>query len=114
MLQQMTDSQRAAKLARKKRQKWWRHHILLAYAVTSSAFLTIYLGLAFVDRHVAGWLITIGISPSEVNLLIGTVSCVLGIWGMRSSRELGTVWIVIFAWCLLSGVLALGKAFAFF
>jgi len=35
----MTDSFRAAKLVRKKRQKWWSHHIPLAYAVLTSSFL---------------------------------------------------------------------------
>ncbi len=110
----MTDSFRAAKLARKKRQKWWSHHIPLAYAVLISVFLAIYVSFAFVDRHVTSWLTTLGVSPSGMNLVLGTVSCGLGIWGIRSRRDFGTVWVVIFAWCLLSGIVALAKAFSFF
>jgi hypothetical protein len=110
----MTDSFRAAKLVRKKQQKWWSHHIPLAYAVLTSLFLLVYLSVAFVDRHVTGWLTTLGVSPSGVNLLIGTVSCCLGIWGIRSRRGLGTAWVVIFAWCLLSGIVTLAKALSFF
>ena len=111
---EMTDSFSAAKLARKRRQKWWSHHIPLAYAFLISLFLVIYLGFAFVDRHITRWLTTLGISPSGVNLLLGTVSCGLGIWGIRSRQGLGTGWVVIFAWCLLSGILTLAKAFSFF
>jgi len=70
----MTDSFSAAKLARKKRQKWWGHHIPLAYAVLISLFLAIYFGVAIADRHITGWLTTLGVSPSGVNLLIGTLS----------------------------------------
>src|SRR5215469_6362679 len=109
----MTDSFRAAKLARKRRQKWWSRHIPLAYAVLISLVLAIYLGVGFVNRHMTGWLTTLGVSPSEVNLVIGTVSCGLGIWGIRSKRGLGTGWALIFAWCLLSGIVALAKAFSF-
>ena len=109
-----TDSFRAAKLARKKRQKWWSHHIPLAYAVVSSLFLVFCLSFAFVDRHITGWLIALGISPSGVNLLLGTVSCGLGIWGIRSRQGLGTAWVVIFSWCLLSGIVTLARAFAMF
>ena len=110
----MSDSFRAAKLARKKAQKWWSHHIPLAYAVLISSFIVIYLSVAFVDRHITGWLTTLGVSPSGVNLLIGTVSCGLGIWGIRSRRGLGTAWVVICAWCLLSGIVTLAKALSFF
>lgn len=110
----MMDSFRTAKLARKRRQWWWSHHIVLAYAVLISVFLAIYLGVGFVDRHIAGWLTTLGVRPPEVNLVIGTVSCGLGIWGIRSRQGHGTAWVLIFAWCLLSGIVAVGKAFSFF
>src|SRR5215469_2179700 len=98
----MTDSFRAAKLARKKRQKWWSHHIPLLYAILISLFVVIYVSVTLVDRHINGWLTALGVSPSGVNLLIGTLSCGLGIWGIRSRRGLGPAWIVIFVWCLLS------------
>lgn len=110
----MTDSFRTAKLARKRRQRWWSHHIPLAYAVLISVFLAIYLGVGFVNRHIAGWLTSLGVSPSELNLLIGTVSCGLGIWGIRSRQGLGRAWVLIFVWCLLSGIVTLAKAFSFF
>lgn len=110
----MTDSFRTAKLARKRRQRWWSHHIPLAYAVLISLFLTIYLGVSFVGRHIVGWLTTLGLSSSEVNLVIGIVSCVLGIWGVRSRQGLGMAWALIFAWCLLTGIVTLAKAFSFF
>ena len=110
----MTDSFRTAKLARKRRQNWWSHHVPLAYAFLISVFLLIYLSVAFVDRHVTGWLTNLGVSPSGVSLFIGTVSCCLGIWGIRSRRGLGTAWVVIFAWCLLSGIATLAKALSFF
>lgn len=110
----MTDSFRAAKLVRKKRQRWWGQHIPLAYAVLTSLFLLVYLSVALVDRHVTAWLTMLGVSPSGVNLLIGIVSCCLGVWGIRSRRGLGTAWVVIFAWCLLSGIVTLAKALSFF
>ena len=37
-----------------------------------------------------------------------------GIWGIRSRQGLGTAWVVILAWCLLSGIVTLAKAFSFF
>jgi hypothetical protein len=110
----MTDSFRTAKLARKKRQKWWSHHIPLAYAFLTGLYILIYLSVAFVDRRMTGWLITLGVSPSGMNLIFGTASCGLGIWGIGQRKGLGTGWVVIFVWCLLGGLLMLAKAFALF
>lgn len=109
----MTDSFKTAKLARKRRAKWWSQHIPLAYATLIGFFVVICLGLAFIDRRMPGWLIALGVSPSGVNLLLGTVSCGLGIWGIRARKGYGTGWVVIFVLCLLGGILTLAKAFAF-
>jgi len=69
--------------------------------------------VAFVDRHAPGWLIALGVSPSGVNLILGTVSCGFGIWGIRARRDKGRGWVVLYALCLLGGILTLAKAFAF-
>ena len=73
----------------------------------------IYLGVSFIDRRLPRWLIALGVSPSGVNLLLGTVWCALGIWGIRTGKGYGMGWIVIFVLCLLGGILTLAKAFAF-
>ncbi len=109
----MADSFRAAKLARKKRQKWWSHHIPLAYAFLISLFLGAFLLVAVVDRHITAWLSILGVSPAGVNLLIASISVGLGIWGIRSRRGLGTGWVIFFGWCLLTGIVALARAFSF-
>jgi hypothetical protein len=99
--------------AEEKRQKWWSQHIPLAYAFLTGLFILIYLSVTFVDRRITGWLITLGASPSVVNLILGTASCGLGLWGIGHRQGLGTGWIVMFMWCLLGGILMLAKAFAF-
>ena len=109
----MTDTFRAAKLARKKRTKFWREHIPLAYVTTAALFLLIYLSVAFVSRRIPIWLTALGVSPSGVNLILGTISCGLGAWGIRKGRDLGTVWLIIYTFCLIGGILTLAKAFAF-
>jgi len=109
----MTDSFRTAKLARKKRAKWWSQHIPLAYLTLIGLFVAIYLGVAFIDRRSPRWLIALRVSPSGVNLLLGTVSCGLGIWGIRARKGLGAGWLFIFVLSLLGGILTLAKAFAF-
>jgi hypothetical protein len=109
----MTDSFRTAKLARKRRAKWWGEHPALAYATLTGFFVVIYLGVAFVDRRTPGWLTALGVSPSGVKLILGTVSCGFGIWGIRARSGKGTGWVVLYALCLLGGILTLAKAFAF-
>lgn len=109
----MTDSFRTVKLTRKKRAKWWSQHIPLAYVAVIGVFVLIYLGVAFIDRRLPRWLIALGVSPSGVNLLLGTVSCGLGVWGIRARKGLGGGWLFIFVLCLVGGILTLAKAFAF-
>lgn len=109
----MTDTFRAANLARKKRTQFWRNHIPLAYATLAAFFLLIYLGVTFVSRRMPTWLTALGVSPSGVKLILGTISCGFGVWGIRKRRELNTVWLVIYVLCLFGGLLTIAKAFAF-
>jgi hypothetical protein len=109
----MTDAFTAAKLIRKRRTKWWREHIPLAYAAVISFFVVIYIAVAFIDRNAPRWLRVLGVTPSGVNLLLGTAYCGLGIWGLKDARGIGTVWIVLYVLCLLGGILNLLKAFGF-
>ncbi len=109
----MTDKFTAANLARKKRTRFWREHIPLAYGTMTAVFVTIYLGVAFVSRGIPNWLTTLGFSPSEVNFILGTISCGFGVWGVRRRKELGTLWLVIYVLCLVGGILTIAKAFAF-
>jgi len=77
------------------------------------AFVVIYLGVSFIDRRLPRWLIALGVSPSGVNLLLGTVWCALGIWGIRTGKDYGIGWILMCVLCLLGGILTLAKAFTF-
>ena len=108
----MTNSFKNAKLARKKQTKWWSQHIPLAYATVIGAFVVIYLVVDFVYRRTPGWLTAFGVSRSGVNLLLGTVLCGLGVWGIRTQKANGA-WLILSVLCLLSGILTLAKAFAF-
>ena len=109
----MTDSFRTAKLARKQRVKWWSQHIPLAYVTVIGLFVLIYLSVAFIERRSPRWLISVGVSPSGVNLLLSTVWCGLGISGVRARKDLGAGWLLISVLCLMGGLLTLAKALAF-
>ena len=109
---QCPSSFRTAKLARKQRVKWWREHIALAYATLIFFFAVTYFVVALLSRQLPGWLTALGVSPSGVNLLLGTVWCGLGIWGLRTGTRYGTGWIVLYTLCVLGGMLTLAKAFA--
>jgi predicted membrane-bound mannosyltransferase len=109
----MTDAFRAAKLARKRRTKWWREHDALAGVILLSAFAVVFLCIRFVDLRLPGWLTALGVSPSGVNLFFGTAACALGVWGLRSKGN-GVGLTLVYVLCLLEGVFSLAKAFAFF
>jgi hypothetical protein len=65
-----------------------------------------YVAATLVDRNSEHWLRTIGFRPAEVSLVFGIAYCALGIWGLkRGSKGIG--WSVLYALCLLSGVLSL-------
>jgi cell division protein FtsW (lipid II flippase) len=107
----MADAFRTARLIRKKRTKWWRDHIPLAYAVLIASLVTFYIAAAFVDHSMPRWLRNIGVTPSGLYLLVGTGYCALGIWGLREARARRTWWIVLYVLCLLGGGLNLLRAF---
>jgi hypothetical protein len=100
------------KLARKKRAKWWGDHIVLAYAVLTGIFGFIYVGIHAIDRHLPGWLASLGVTPSGIYLILGTLSCAAGVWGIRTWKQSGLSWLVLYVWCVLSGIVMLGRAFA--
>ena len=60
------------------------------------------------------YLAALGVSPSGVNLLLGTAWWGLGVWGIRSEKGNGAGWILLYVLCLLGGILTLSKAFALF
>src|ERR1700757_4594906 len=101
----MSDSYRTARLAHKQRVKWWREHIALAYATVICFFAVTYLVVAFLSRHLPQWLTTLGVSPSGVNFLVGTVWCGVGAWGLRKGTRFGVGWTLLYALCLLGGAL---------
>jgi protein-S-isoprenylcysteine O-methyltransferase Ste14 len=109
----MTDAFRAAKLARKKRTKWWREHDALAGVILLSAFALLFLCIRFVDLRLPGWLTALGVSPSGVHFLFGTAACALGVWGIRTKGN-GAGLTLVYVLCLLEGVFSLAKAFALF
>ncbi len=108
------DEFHSRKLARKKRTKWWGDHVVLAYVVLTGIFAFIYFAVGAVDRRLPGWLLSIGVTPSVVELIMGTLWCAVGIWGIRKRSEFGFGWLLMYVLCLLSGMLMLGRAFAIF
>jgi len=100
-------------MARKKRTRFWREQVPLAYAVLVGSFVLIYLAVAFTNRRLPGWLAAFGVSPSGVHLLLGTLSCAVGIWGIRVREGKGAGWAALYVLCLLGGVLTLARVFAF-
>lgn len=106
------DEFHSTKLARKKRKQWWGEHIVLAYVVLTGTFVLIYVGMHAIDKHLPSWLGSLGVTPSGVNLIVGTLWFAVGVWGIRTQRESGLGWLVLYVLCLLSGILMLGRAFA--
>jgi hypothetical protein len=107
------DAYRAARLARKARTKFWREHIVLAYAVAAGIPTVSYIGFYMLDREIPQWLKSIGVGPSGVKLVLGTISCGVGVWGIRKMRNYGFVVTFLYVLCFLGGLLALAKAFSF-
>ncbi|MBZ5548437.1 MAG: hypothetical protein LAO22_10870 [Acidobacteriia bacterium] len=105
----MTDEFLAANRARKKRAKWWREHIVLAYAVAIGIVMVVLLGV-FAILEVPEWLAKLGVSPSGVELVAGTMWVWVGVWAIRKATDLTSV--IAGVLCLLGGILALGRAFA--
>lgn len=80
------DEFRAAKLARKKRTKWWREHIVLAYAVAIGISVVSLVAMLAIFELPAE-LKALGVSPSVVKLVAGTMWCGLGVWLIRANRD---------------------------
>jgi hypothetical protein len=109
----MADSLRSPTLARKRRARWWRKHIPLAYVLLLGAFTLVFLGVRLIDRKLPGWLTALGVSPSGMNLLIGTAWCGLGVLGLsRKGKQVRPT--LVYSLCLLGGVLTLAKALGFY
>jgi len=45
---------------------------------------------------------------------MGTVSCAIGVWGIRKQKGYGLGWLIMYVLCFLGGVLMLGRAFSIF
>jgi uncharacterized membrane protein YfcA len=108
----MADAFTAANAARKRRTKWWRQHIALAYVTLIGSFVAVSLIVHFVNRGLPRWLTAIGVSPSGVNLLLGTVWCAIGAWGIRTQRANAPL-LLLNALCLLAGIILLARSFSF-
>jgi hypothetical protein len=108
----MIDTLKAARLASKKRNRYWRNHITLAYTIAVAVVL-IYLCVVFLLLpRIPNWLTVLGVTPSGVNLILGTISCGFGVWGVTRREELGTVSILVSALVLLGGIVSIARAFA--
>jgi hypothetical protein len=108
------DEFHSTKLARKKRRKWWGDHVVLAYLALAGIFAFLYVAISAIDKRLPGWLASLGVTPSGVQLIMGTLSCAIGVWGIRKHKEFGLSWLILYVLCLLSGMLMLGRAFAIF
>jgi hypothetical protein len=113
MNQQTVDEFRAARLQRKRQGRWWREHIPLAYTALAGIFALLYFTSALVFRGLPILLRRLGVTPSGVSLILGTVSLGLGIWGLRRNRSFGMGWVFIYVLCVVAGVLNILKAFGF-
>ncbi len=106
------DTYRAARLARKRRTRWWREHIVFAYIFLLTVFLVGWAAFGYLDRELPRWLTAIGVTPSGIKLIIGTISCGVGAWGVSKMRSYGAVVTAMYVLCLLSGLLTIAKAFS--
>lgn len=97
---------------RKRKTLFWRRHILLAYAVVGAAYTVIYFVARLISRETPTWLAALGASPSGINLTVGTLSCVVGAWGIFKVR-INAAWTVLFVLSFVGGILTLAKAFGF-
>jgi hypothetical protein len=98
-----------ANRTRKKRAKWWREHIVLAYAVAIGIVMAVLLGV-FAIVQVPGWLAKLGVGPSGVELVAGTIWVWIGVWVIRKASDLSSAIAGVLS--LLGGILAIGRAFA--
>ena len=76
-------------------------------------FALLYLVSLFIFGNLPTLLRRLGVTPSGVSLLLGTVSLGLGIWGLRRNRDFGMGWVFIYLLCVAGGILNMLKAFGF-
>ncbi len=108
----MSDPFIEAQRKRKRRTKYWREHIVLAYAVVIGAAM-LYLLLIVVADRTPAWLMKLGfLGPSGAWLVSGTISCGFGVLGLRHPRTTASA--IAGAFCLMAGMGALARAFALF
>ena len=113
MNQETIDEFRAARVKRKRQSRWWREHIPLAYATLIGIFALLYFIMAVLFRGAPILLRRVGVTPSGISLLLGSVSLGVGIWGLRRNRNFGMGWIFIYVLCVVGGLLNVLKAFGF-
>ncbi len=104
---------RAVKLARKTATKRWGQHSFFSYVVAIAIIGAIYLLVYLVLEGTPKWLSALGVPPSGIFLVMGTVFCGLGVSGLRRWRELNGGWLILYILCTLQGVVALARALAF-
>jgi len=107
----MTDPFIEAQRKRKRRTRYWREHIVLAYAVVIGIMMVFY-SLIFVVNRTPVWLMQLGVGPSGVWLVSGTISCGFGVLGLRHPRT--TTSTIAGVFCLVVGAIALARAFGLF
>jgi hypothetical protein len=100
-----------AQRKRKRRTRWWREHIVLAYGVVISSLIVFYLVIFALDQ-IPGWLVKLGVGPSGVALVAGTISCGFGVLGMLPPRRTASV--LAGTLCLMSGLVELARGFGLF
>lgn len=105
----MTDEFLAANQTRKRRAKWWREHMVLTYAVAIGIVMVALLGMFAIVR-VPAWLAKLGVGPSGVELVAGTIWVWIGAGAIRKPSDLVSV--IAGGLLLLGGILAIGRAFA--
>jgi hypothetical protein len=108
----MSDPFIEAQRKRKRRTKYWREHVVLAYAVLIGATMLYFLLIVVLDRTPA-WLVKVGfLGPSGAWLLSGTISCGFGVLGLSHPRT--TTSVIAGAFCSMAGMIALARAFGMF
>ena len=107
----MSDPFIAAQRKRKRWTKWWRKHIVLANVVVIGSLIVLYL-IVFAIDQVPGWVVRLGVGPSGVALVAGTISCGFGVVGMLPPRNVASV--LAGALCLMGGIVALARGFGLF
>jgi hypothetical protein len=106
------EAYRTAKLASKKREKWWGQHSTLSTIAAIAIVAAVYLSFHLIFGTMPRLLSALGVTPSGILLSLGTVFCGIGVCGLRRWREQSGIWLLIYVWCTLQGIVDLGRAMA--